>query len=100
MKVHAGVVAFLYLFGECVRRQGDDRHLSARADDRANMAGSFEPAHFRHADIHQNDVEIHHADSRNGFGPAFDADRAVTGRFEERSGDIAIHQDVVDHHHA
>ena len=63
--VHTSTAALLHLFGEGQCRQGNDRHRPASPLELADTARRLQSVHFRHAHVHQNDVEIRAFDGGN-----------------------------------
>ena len=65
--IHAGGQTQFAITLHGIRRKGDNLGLPIRGQSSPDLATGFEPVHFRHLNVHENEMEFTGFDRGNGF---------------------------------
>ena len=94
-RFHPTTQVFFGLFLHYGSRHGHDRHMAARAAfNRTNTLGGFKSSHYRHLDVHKDDIEFSQPEYLNGFNTVPGHRNLVALLLQANSSQIGIRLDV------
>jgi hypothetical protein len=94
--VHASPAVFIHLLSKSPGGKRYDRHPPTRPFKGSNPPCRLQPFHLWHAHIHQDNVKVPGFDRCHRLCPAVNTSYPMACRTQERTGDLAVHCDVVD----